>query len=71
MVGELMSAAFYIILGAFVVWMILRSEGRREARLRMPDARDEAIERLNARVRSLEEIVTDRDWRLRRDIDRL
>ncbi|MEX1252567.1 MAG: hypothetical protein WEA77_15420 [Hyphomonas sp.] len=66
-----MSAAFYIILGAFVVWMILRSEGRREARLRMPDARDEAIERLNARVRSLEEIVTDRDWRLRRDIDRL
>jgi len=66
-----MSAAFYIILGALVVWMILRSEGRREARLRMPDARDEAIERLNARVRSLEEIVTDRDWRLRRDIDRL
>ncbi len=66
-----MSAAFYIIMGAFVVWMILRSEGRREARLRMPDARDEAIERLNARVRSLEEIVTDRDWRLRRDIDKL
>ncbi len=66
-----MSAAFYIVLGAFVVWMILRSEGRREARLRTPDARDEAIERLNARVRSLEEIVTDRDWRLRRDIDGL
>lgn len=66
-----MSAAFYIILGAFVVWMILRSEGRREARLRIPDARDEAIDRLNARVRSLEEIVTDRDWRLRRDIDKL
>jgi hypothetical protein len=66
-----MAAAFYIILGGLVVWMVLRSEGRREARLRVPDARDEAIARLNARVQSLEEIITDRDWRLRRDIDKL
>lgn len=66
-----MSAGFYILMGAFVVWLILRAEGRREARLRVPDARDEAIERLNARVRSLEEIITDKDWRLRRDIDKL
>lgn len=66
-----MAAAFYLLLGGFVVWMVLRAEGRREARLRRPDARDEAIERLNARVRSLEEIITDRDWRLRRDIDKL
>ncbi|WP_291199783.1 hypothetical protein [Hyphomonas sp.] len=66
-----MAAAFYILMGGFIVWLVLRAEGRREARLRMPDARDEAINRLNARVRSLEEIVTDRDWRLRRDIDKL
>ncbi len=66
-----MSAGFYILMGALVVWLILRAEGRREARLRVPDSRDEAIERLNARVRSLEEIITDRDWRLRRDIDKL
>ena len=66
-----MAAAFYILMGGFVVWMVLRAEVRREARLRTPDARDEAIDRLNARVRSLEEIVTDRDWRLRRDIDKL
>jgi hypothetical protein len=66
-----MAAAFYILMGGFVVWLVLRAEGRREARLRTPDARDEAIDRLNARVRSLEEIVTDRDWRLRRDIDKL
>ena len=66
-----MAAAFYIILGGVVVWLVLRAEGRREARLRTPDVRDEAIAELNARVRSLEEIVTDRDARLRRDIDRL
>lgn len=66
-----MAAAFYILMGGLVVWLVLRTEGRREARLRTPDARDEAIDRLNARVRSLEEIVTDRDWRLRRDIDKL
>jgi len=66
-----MAAAFYILMGGFIVWLVLRAEGRREARLRMPDARDEAINRLSARVRSLEEIVTDRDWRLRRDIDKL
>ena len=66
-----MAAAFYILMGGLVVWLVLRTEGRREARLRTPDARDEAIDRLNARVRTLEEIVTDRDWRLRRDIDKL
>lgn len=66
-----MAAAFYILMGGLVVWLVLRTEGRREARLRTPDARDEAIDRLNARVRSLEEIVTDCDWRLRRDIDKL
>lgn len=66
-----MAAAFYILMGGLVVWLVLRTEGRREARLRTPDARDEAIDRLNARVRNLEEIVTDRDWRLRRDIDKL
>lgn len=66
-----MSAAFYVAIVGLVVWMVLRSEARREARLVRPDARDEAIGRLDARIRSLEEIVTDRDWRLRRDIDGL
>jgi histidinol-phosphate/aromatic aminotransferase/cobyric acid decarboxylase-like protein len=36
-----------------------------------PEARDAEFERLNARVRTLEQIITDRDWRLRRDIDGL
>lgn len=35
------------------------------------DPRDAEIDRLNDRVRTLEKIITDSDWRLRRDIDNL
>ncbi len=66
-----MSAAFYVIITGLVVWMVLRSDARREARRARPDHRDAAIDRLSERVRNLEEIITDRDWRLRRDFDGL
>lgn len=35
------------------------------------DPRDAEIDRLNERVRTLEKIITDSDWRLRRDFDNL
>lgn len=66
-----MAAAFYFFIGALVFWLAFRSGARRGARDTRPDGRDEAIERLNTRVRTLEQIITDRDWRLRRDIDGL
>lgn len=38
---------------------------------RGPDPRDAEIDRLTERVRTLEKIITDSDWRLRRDFDNL
>lgn len=66
-----MAAAFYFFVGALVFWLAFRSGTRRAAQQVRPDARDAEFERLNARVRTLEQIITDRDWRLRRDIDGL
>ena len=66
-----MAAAFYFFIGALVFWLAFRSGTKRGAEARRPDARDADLERLNARVRTLEKIITDRDWRLRRDIDGL
>lgn len=68
-----MSAAFFIFVGGFIVWLALRSSSRREEHLgARPNLRDdEEFERLSRRVRTLEQIITDRDWRLRRDIDGL
>lgn len=71
-----MSPVFYIFLGILIAWFFM---GRRSCRRRMqpigpdpgPDPRDEIIGRLNERVRTLERIITDRDWQLRRDIDDL
>jgi len=71
-----MGPVFYIFLGMMIAWFFI---GRRSCRRRMqlagpdlrPDARDETIDRLNERVRTLERIITDRDWQLRRDIDDL
>ena len=65
-----MAAAFYFFIGALVFWLAFRSGARRAAQTR-PDPREADFERLNARVRTLEQIITDRDWRLRRDIDGL
>jgi hypothetical protein len=66
-----MAAAFYFFVGALVFWLAFRSGTRRSAQQARPEARDAEFERLNARVRTLEQIITDRDWRLRRDIDGL
>lgn len=66
-----MAAAFYFFVGAFVFWLAFRSGSRRGSGNCKPDPRDAEFERLNARVRTLEKIITDRDWRLRRDIDGL
>ncbi|MBY9066306.1 hypothetical protein K1X12_05310 [Hyphomonas sp. WL0036] len=66
-----MSAAFYIFLGGFIVWLALRSSARRAEREARYNPRDDEFERLSRRVRTLEQIITDRDWRLRRDIDGL
>lgn len=65
-----MAAAFYFFIGALVFWLAFRSGAKRAAQTR-PDPREADIERLNARVRTLEQIITDRDWRLRRDFDGL
>lgn len=66
-----MSGLFYVVMVGLIVWLVLRADARRAARPVRPDARDVAIARLSERVRTLEEIITDRDWRLRRDIDKL
>lgn len=66
-----MAAAFYFFIGALVFWLAFRSGTKRGASQKPADARDKDMERLNARVRTLEQIITDRDWRLRRDIDGL
>lgn len=66
-----MAAAFYFFVGAFVFWLAFRSGAKRGAQQGRPDVREADFERLSARVRTLEQIITDRDWRLRRDIDGL
>lgn len=66
-----MAAAFYFFVGAFVFWLAFRSGTKRGARQSSPDVQEADFERLSARVRTLEQIITDRDWRLRRDIDGL
>ncbi|MFN7057036.1 hypothetical protein [Hyphomonas sp.] len=71
-----MGPVFYIFLGILIAWFFMgRRSCRRRTRLAgpdpRPDGRDEIIERLNERVRTLERIITDRDWQLRRDIDDL
>ncbi len=71
-----MSPVFYILIGFAIAWFFI---SRRRCHRRMqpigpdirPDPRDEIIDRLNERVRTLERIITDRDWQLRRDIDDL
>jgi hypothetical protein len=73
-----MGPVFYIFLGFAIAWFFM---GRRSCRRRLqaagphphqrPDPRDEMIDRLTERVRTLERIITDRDWQLRRDIDDL
>lgn len=71
-----MGPVFYIVLGFLIAWFLM---GRKMCRRRTqaaggynaPDPRDETIDRLNERVRTLERIITDRDWQLRRDIDDL
>ncbi|MFN7055740.1 hypothetical protein [Hyphomonas sp.] len=71
-----MGPVFYIFLGFAIAWFFI---GRRSCRPRVrhagpdprPDPRDEMIDRLTDRVRTLERIITDRDWQLRRDIDDL
>lgn len=66
-----MAAAFYFFVGAFVFWLAFRSGRRRGAQEARPDHREAELDRLSSRVRNLEKIITDRDWRLRRDIDGL
>lgn len=66
-----MSALWPVFAIILFVWLLTRDQRRRNPRRWQPDPRDEAIDRLSARVRALEEIVTDRDWRLRKDFDGL
>jgi hypothetical protein len=55
------------------IWMMTRHRRRYYVMPRQegPDPRDEQIARLSERVRTLERIITDNDWQLRRDIDGL
>lgn len=72
-----MSGFWLFMTVAVIAWAVTRGGrcGRRrfagypEAEVR--DRRDTEIDRLNERIRVLEEIITDRDWRLRRDFDNL
>ena len=72
-----MSGFWFLMTVLVVTWLVTRRSrcghrryaGHPEADVR--GARDTEIDRLNERIRVLEEIITDRDWRLRRDIDRL
>ncbi|MFN7179619.1 hypothetical protein [Hyphomonas sp.] len=72
-----MSGFWLFMTVALIVWAVAgrsRCRPRRYAGYPEADvrgARDTEIDRLNERIRVLEEIITDRDWRLRRDIDRL
>jgi len=72
-----MSGFWFFMTVALVVWAIAgrarcrtrRHAGYPEAHGR--DPRDSEIDRLTERVRALERIITDSDWRLRRDFDGL
>lgn len=67
-----MSGIWPVFAIVFFVWMMTRrSCWPRSDRRIQPDMRDDAIDRLNERVRALEKIITDNDWQLRRDIDGL
>lgn len=67
-----MSGIWPVFAIVFFVWMMTRRSCRpRSDRRIQPDMRDDAIDRLNERVRALEKIITDNDWQLRRDIDGL
>jgi hypothetical protein len=72
-----MSGFWLFLTVVFIVSMLSRGScGRRRRYAGYPDAarndpRDAEIDRLNERVRTLERIITDSDWRLRRDIDGL
>lgn len=72
-----MSGFLLFMTVALIVWAVAgrsRCRPRRYAGYPESDvrgARDTEIDRLNERIRVLEEIITDRDRRLRRDIDRL
>lgn len=66
-----MAAAFYFFIGALVFWLAFRSGTKRAPPPAPSGPRDVDFERLTARVGELEKIITDRDWRLRRDIDGL
>ncbi len=65
-------STFWTILMIVAVICLLNGNKRRRYRdAPRPDARDEEISRLTERVRALERIITDSDWRLRRDFDGL
>lgn len=67
-----MSPVFYIFFGFVIAWFFLgRRSCRRRTQVAGPDLRDSEIDRLTERVRTLERIITDSDWRLRRDFDGL
>jgi hypothetical protein len=66
-----MSALWPVLAIILFVWLMTRESRARPRTRTGPDPRDEAIARLTRRVNALEEIITDRDWRLRRDFDGL
>jgi hypothetical protein len=73
-VREEAMSSFWPVFGIIAfIWMMARHRRRHYAmpRREAPDPRDEQIARLTERVRTLERIITDNDWQLRRDIDGL
>ncbi|MEQ9506716.1 MAG: hypothetical protein RLO80_10640 [Hyphomonas sp.] len=66
-----MSTFWTIMMIVLVVCLLNGNKRRRYRGTPAPDRRDEEISRLTERVRALERIITDSDWRLRRDIDGL
>ena len=66
-----MSALWPVFAIILFVWVLTRGQRRRNLRRYEPDPRDDDIASLKERVRNLEEIITDREWRLRRDFDGL
>ena len=66
-----MSTFWTILMIVLVVCLLNGNKRRRYRDMPRPDRRDEEISRLTERVRALERIITDSDWRLPRDIDRL
>jgi hypothetical protein len=66
-----MSTFWTILMIVLVVCLLNGKKRHRYHDAPRPDRRDEEISRLSERVRTLERIITDSDWRLRRDIDGL